>query len=395
VAEAVKRVPVTSEVTSSSTLGSPEVRIEADYRRLADLGIASSVAAASLRANVEGIVVTQLRPAGQGRIDVRVVGSDVDRGTVAGLMQLPIAGGGGVIARLGQATSLEMVEGPAQIERLNKQRMVTVGANVVGRPLGDVVRDFQEEMRGVPLPPGFSLTMGGDTEMMNDSFVALAGAILLSTLLIYMLMVALYESLLYPLVIMFALPVAVVGALVGLFLAGQTLNISSMIGMVMLMGLVGKNGILLVDYTNALRQLGKGRFEAIVEAATTRLRPIMMTTMTMVMAMIPVAFFGGPGSEVRSPMAVAVMGGLISSMLLTLVLVPVVYTLLDDLQVRLARRASVTPRYFASAGRQLATEGLSPMADPSFRQHRGADGREEVMMGGQKAFWDGDRASKW
>jgi hydrophobic/amphiphilic exporter-1 (mainly G- bacteria), HAE1 family len=207
-------------------------------------------------------------------------------------------------------------------------------------------------------------------------------------------MVALYESLLYPLVIMFALPVAVVGALVGLFLAGQTLNISSMIGMVMLMGLVGKNGILLVDYTNTLRQLGKGRFEAIVEAGTTRLRPILMTTMTMVMAMVPVAFFGGPGSEVRSPMAVAVMGGLISSMLLTLVLVPVVYTLLDDLQLRLTRRASTTPRYDTSAGRQLATEGISPMADPSFGQHRVVDAWEEGMAGGQKTFWGGDRASK-
>jgi HAE1 family hydrophobic/amphiphilic exporter-1 len=227
---------------------------------------------------------------------------------------------------------MKRVEGPAQIDRLNRQRMVSIGANLYGRPLGDVVREFQEGMKGIELPPGFSISMTGQTEMMDESFESLIGALFLSILLMYMLMVALYESFIYTLVIMFALPVSIVGALGGLLLSGQTLSISSMIGMIMLMGLVGKNGILLVDYTNTLRGLGKSRYQAIIEAGPTRLRPIIMTTAAMVMAMIPVAVQAGHGAETRSPMAVVVIGGMLSSTLLTLVLVPVMYTLLDDLQ---------------------------------------------------------------
>ncbi len=339
ITDIVKSIPGTSDITNSSALGSPEVEFQADQQRLADLGLNSLIVAAALRANVEGIVASQLQPKGQDRVDIRVIGSDADKSTVAGLAGLPVASPKGIVTRLDQATTMQFVDSPAQIERLNRQRVVNIGANVLGRPLGDVVRDFQTKMKNVQLPPGFSITMSGQTEMMDESFTSLVEALFLSILLMYMLMVALYESVLYPLVIMFALPVSIVGALGGLFVTGQTLNISSMIGMIMLMGLVGKNGILLVDYTNNLRSRGKSRYDAIREAGPTRLRPILMTTSAMVMAMIPVALQIGQGSETRSPMAVVVIGGMLSSTLLTLVLVPVMYTLLDDLQIWLGRKA--------------------------------------------------------
>ncbi|MDP2936939.1 MAG: efflux RND transporter permease subunit, partial [Dehalococcoidia bacterium] len=175
-------------------------------------------------------------------------------------------------------------------------------------------------------------TLGGEAELMGESFVSMGMALALSILLMYMLMVALYESMLYPLVIMFSLPVSLVGAFSGLAVTGQTLNLASMIGLIMLMGLVAKNAILLVDYTNTLRGRGLKRNEAILEAGPTRLRPILMTTGAMVMAMLPVAMQIGHGAETRSPMAVVVIGGLISSMLLSLVLVPAIYTFMDDIQ---------------------------------------------------------------
>ncbi|MCL5266151.1 MAG: efflux RND transporter permease subunit [Chloroflexi bacterium] len=337
ITEVVKRIPGTSDVTNSAAKGGPEIRVEADQQRLADLGLTSAQVATALRANIEGLVVSQLRPEGQNKVDIRVVGSDVDRATVADLGSLPIASPKGLIARMDQAAKMKSGESPAEIERINRQLVVTVGANVLGRPLGDVVNDFQVQMASIQLPPGFSINLGSQTELMDESFTSLVGALFLSILLMYMLMVALYESLLYPLIIMFALPVSIVGALLGLFVSGQSLNISSMIGMIMLMGLVGKNGILLVDYTNTLRNKGMSRFDAIVEAGPTRLRPILMTTSAMVMAMIPVAMTSGQGAETRSPMAIVVIGGLLSSTLLTLVLVPVVYTVLDDLQMRIGK----------------------------------------------------------
>lgn len=338
VVEVVKRVPGTSEVTNSAADGSPEARFEVDHRRLADLGLTSAALGTALRADVEGLVASQLRPEGQNRVDIRVVGSDADKRSVSDLSGLPIANATGQVSRLDQVTRLNFVESPVEIYRMNRQYTVVIGANVRGRPLGDVVQDFRQEVKSVQLPPGYSLAMFGESEAMDESFGSTIQALLLSILLMYMLMVALYESPVYPLVIMFALPVSFVGAFGALFVTGQTLNMTSMIGMIMLMGLVGKNGILLVDYTNTLRSQGKSRFDAILQAGPTRLRPILMTTAAMVAAMVPTALQIGHGAESRSSMAVVVIGGLLSSTLLTLVLIPVVYTIFDDVQVWFGRR---------------------------------------------------------
>jgi HAE1 family hydrophobic/amphiphilic exporter-1 len=338
VEQIVRNIPGTTDVENSAQTGNPEVLVRADHFRLADLGLTSALVASALRTNVEGTVVSQLRPEGQPEVDIRIMGSDKDRAQVATLGGLPIPSPNGIVARMDQAVNISLAEGSTEIRRLNRQRVVTISANVSGRPLGDIVRDFKLELQKSPLPEGVSYTMTGETEMMDETFANLVMALLLSILFMYMLMVALYESLLYPLVVMFSLPMSVIGAIGGLLIMHQTLNLSSLIGMVMLMGLVGKNGILLVDYTNTLRARGKDRTSAITEAGPTRLRPILMTAMTMVLALLPVAFQAGEGSEIRSPMAIAVVGGLLSSLVLTLILVPVVYTLFDDLQQRLGPR---------------------------------------------------------
>ena len=238
---------------------------------------------------------------------------------------------------MGQVASLATVNSPSVIRRADRQRQISVQAEVVDRSLGQVNADVQTKMDQISLPPGYRFVAQGNVSDQTDAFRSLLGALGLSVVLMYMLMVALYESLITPFVIMFSLPMAFVGALVGLAVTGNTLNVFSMIGMIMLMGLVAKNAILLVDYTNRLRRRGVERSEAIRQAGLTRLRPILMTTTTMVLGMTPLALRIGQGSELRSSMGVVLIGGLISSLLLTLVLVPVVYTLSEDLITRLGR----------------------------------------------------------
>ncbi|HEY3109542.1 MAG TPA: efflux RND transporter permease subunit, partial [Chloroflexota bacterium] len=217
---------------------------------------------------------------------------------------------------------------------------------------------IQAELARIQQPAGLKVTFGGQAEAQNDSFSQIGQALLLSILLMYMLMVALYESLLSPFIIMLSLPLAIVGAIVGLWVTGNTLNMMSMIGLIMLMGLVGKNAILLVDYTNTLRREGMERDAALLKAGPTRLRPILMTTTAMVVSMAPIAAKLGEGSEFRAPMAVVVMGGLISSTLLTLVFIPAVYTIFDDLQ-------GLFGRIFGIRRRGQAAPALARLLDES------------------------------
>jgi HAE1 family hydrophobic/amphiphilic exporter-1 len=208
---------------------------------------------------------------------------------------------------------------------------MTVVANVSERSLGDVARDLQAQFRQLPLPPGYRVVFAGQVDRLKQTFTALLKALALSAVMIYMLLAALNENFLRPLAIMFSIPLALVGAFTGLLVSNNTLNLFSMLGMILLMALVAKNAILLVDYADTLRRRGMARSEAIIEAGATRLRPILMTSFTIVFAMIPLSLKLGPGAESRSPIAVVLMGGVLSSMLLTLVVVPVVYTLLEDI----------------------------------------------------------------
>jgi HAE1 family hydrophobic/amphiphilic exporter-1 len=220
-------------------------------------------------------------------------------------------------------------------------RLVHIDAQLTpGYAMGNVNNTIQKGLAEIvkDKPEGVNIFFGGEAEQMREAFTNMVSALLLAVVLVYMLMCALFESMLYPFVIMFALPQALIGALWALFLSGKSLSMVSMIGMIMLVGLVTKNAILLVDYTNTLRKRGKKRDEALIEAGPVRLRPILMTTMTVILGNLPIAMGLGKGSEFRSPMSVAVIGGLLVSTLLTLVIIPCTYAIVDDITKKFSRK---------------------------------------------------------
>jgi hydrophobic/amphiphilic exporter-1 (mainly G- bacteria), HAE1 family len=338
VLDMVRSTPGAVEVRSSQIIPSPEFRAIVDRQKAADQGVTAQTIANTLRAAVQGVVASELRAEGQDQVDILLQLKGAETLTPAQIGAIPVLTTRGTIVRLDQVAQIVLSSSPGQIPHFNRSREVEVQANVSGRPLGDVLRDIRAQTSQMSLPVGYAIQIQGQGSQLDTAFGALLQALLLSVVLMYMLMAALYESFIYPLAVLFCLPVALVGAFVGLLLTGSTINIFSLIGMIMLVGLVAKNAILLVDYTNTLRKRGLSRREALLEAGPVRLRPILMTTMTLVFAMIPLALKLGAGAETRSPMAIVVLGGIISSTLLTLVLVPCTYTYLDDFQSLIMRR---------------------------------------------------------
>jgi HAE1 family hydrophobic/amphiphilic exporter-1 len=347
------------DINNDAAQRDPEVRAVIDRQRMSDLNVNATTVATAMRTAIGGTVVTQLRPEGADQVDIRVLASDADRASASTLGAMPILADSGAVVRLDQVATVRQDSGPAQIQRTDRQRVITITGNAAGRAIGDLARDIRTATASIPVPEGYRVVYAGQVQQQENAFAALLGTLVLSVILIYMLMVALYESLLTPLAIMFAVPVALVGAILGLYLTQNSFNIFSLIGMIMLMGLVGKNAILLVDYTNTLRSRGLGRREALLEAGFTRLRPILMTTATMMFAMAPLALKLEAGGESRAPMAVVIIGGIASSTLLSLVLVPVMYTLLEDGKNLAARALTSRP------GRRPRVEPAPAPAAPS------------------------------
>lgn len=340
---AIRQTEGAVDVNNDAGERDPEVRAVVDRQRLSDLGITASTVANTMRTAIGGTVVTQLRPEGENQVDIRVLLSAADRANVNSLGAVPVVTDSGAVVRLDQVATIRQETGPAEIQRTDRQRVISISANVAGRTIGDLARDVRAATEAIPLPDGYRVVYAGQVQQQENAFATLLSTLALSLILIYMLMVALYESFLTPLAILFAVPVALVGAILALFFTQNTFNIFSLIGCIMLLGLVGKNAILLVDYTNTLRARGLARYEALLEAGYIRLRPILMTTATIVCAMIPLALKLEAGGESRAPMAVVIIGGVISSTLLSLVLVPVMYTLLEDAKNAILRLRAPRP----------------------------------------------------
>jgi HAE1 family hydrophobic/amphiphilic exporter-1 len=225
---------------------------------------------------------------------------------------------------------IEGVNGPAEIRRIDQERVAVVSANLLGRDLGSVVEEIEAEMAEIGLPEGFIITMGGQNEEMVRSFDSMKFALALAVFLVYLVMASQFESLLHPLVIMFTIPLGLVGSVAGLMLTDTTISVVVLIGLIMLAGIVVNNAIVLVDYINHLRRNeGMEKMAAVLRAGELRFRPILMTTSTTVLGLLPMALGIGEGSEIRAPMAITVIGGLLVSTGLTLLLIPVVYTLVD------------------------------------------------------------------
>jgi HAE1 family hydrophobic/amphiphilic exporter-1 len=316
------------DLDTSSRSGKPELSINIDRGRAASLGVPVAMAAMALRTLIAGEKVTELAEGSGSRIDVRMRLADEDRRSAEDLAGIKLKSTWGPIVELGNLVHMERGTGPAEIEHVGRQRQVMVFANLKGKALGEAVAEINA-IAAKTLPTGVTATWAGLAEVMGESFGELWGALFLAVALTYLILAAQFDSLIHPFTIMLALPLSVVGAFGALAIFDMSLNIFSMIGFILLMGIVTKNGVLLVDYTNTLRGRGMSKDDALRAAGPVRLRPILMTSIATIIGMLPVALGTGLGGEMRAPMAVVVIGGLVTSTLLTLLVVPVVYSLLD------------------------------------------------------------------
>ena len=314
--------------------GRPEVRINYDRDRLAAAGLSPIQVAEQVKGALAGEVVGSLAPAGNDEVDVvlRYVGDDRD--SLERIRAITIVAPAGAKLRLDEVATITEAVGPTAIEREANQRVISLTAQLEGRDLGGVMADVRAAAARLDLPAGYEIAYGGEGQEMAEAFAGLGQALYLAVILVYMVMAAQFESLLYPLVIMFSLPLAAFGATAALYLTGKPYSVSSIIGLVLLAGIVVNNSIVLVDYLNQLRRRGLNRDVAITIAGRDRLRPILMTTLTTILAMVPLALNPGEGAELAAPMAIAVIGGLGVATLLTLVFIPVVYSIADDLANR-------------------------------------------------------------
>ncbi len=348
IAQFLRDTPGSVNVETSNEAAAPRLNVNIDAQKAEVLGVNPADAANAARLAIDGAVATRVR-AENSLVDVRVQFPLTDRKTVDELSDVRVRAQDGTLVPLADVADMQWTKAPLQIKRLNRQRVVDVyGATLPGYSLGAVTSPLERELHTPGfLPPGVQLTAQGDTQYMMETMTNMGIALLTSFMLVYMLMVILYGSFVEPLIVMFCVPLAVIGALVALSLmhliepnGGQSLNIISMIGIIMLFGLVAKNGILLVDYSNTLCRRGMRVHEAVIQAASTRFRPILMTTCAMIFGMLPLALGFAEGGEWRQAMGTVIIGGLLSSLILTLFLVPMVYeTWMGFFERRADRRA--------------------------------------------------------
>ena len=335
----MRELPGLVEVTSSASLVKPEILITPDPLRAADLGV--SVQAIATTAFLATLGDTESNLAeftlGDRQIPIRVQLAPEYRDQLDTLQQLKVPGQNGNLVPLIAVADIAFGSGPAQIDRFDRARQVTIGGNLQGLTLGQGIALVDELPALQTLPADVQQQPAGDAEIMVEIFSRFLLALGTAVLMIYAVLVLLYNNFLYPFAVMAALPLSIGGALMGLLITQKPLGLFALIGIVLLMGLVTKNAILLVDYALMARQQGKNRRQAVMEAGTTRLRPILMTSISTMAGMVPIALELGAGSETRSPMAIAVIGGFTTSTLLTLVVVPVFFTYLDQFQGAIAK----------------------------------------------------------
>ncbi|MEI6873785.1 MAG: efflux RND transporter permease subunit, partial [Spirochaetota bacterium] len=293
--------------------------------------------------------------------DILVKFSPEQTRTIQDLSSIRIGTPTGGLVSMGQVAEIARNGATTTLNRSNRSNVATVMANLEGRALGAVTADIQKRLKANPAPSGYRYDLKGDSSMMSDSFGSLAWALVASVFLLYLVLLVLYESYLTPLIRMLSLPAGIIGGLAALAITGKAINIVVFIGIIMLDGLASKNGTLLIDYANTLMKRGMSLRDALLESGTTRLRPIIMTSMTMVVGMLPLALSRGSSSEIKSSMAILLVGGIITSTLLSPILIPVVYTLIDDARHGLRKRGRPEPKPVAST--TLVPE--SPPATPS------------------------------
>ncbi len=339
----LRAIPGLVDLDTTLKPDKPTIAIEVKRDAAADLGLNVNALATALRTLVAGQTVGNWRASDGENYNVNVRLPPSSRDTLADLQALPMvvaaaADGSARVVRVAQVANVIPSTGPNQVNRRDLNREINIDANAFGRSSGEVSADIRAALDEIAWPPGYRYSFGGSTKNMQDSFGYALGALALAIVFIYMILASQFKSFLQPLALMSSLPLTLIGVVLALLMFRSTLNMFSIIGIVMLMGLVTKNAILLIDFTIRSREAGMARHEALLFAAKVRLRPILMTTLAMVFGMVPLAFALTEGAEQRAPMGQAVIGGVITSSLLTLVVVPVIYCYLDDLAAWARRR---------------------------------------------------------
>jgi len=333
----IRKIEGTADVKTDITEGNPEVRVVIDRSRASYYGITAYQLANTLQSALSGSKATTLKTQGS-EYDVTLSLNDNYKQSIENMKQITLPNPRGVLVTLGDISSFSFDNSPSQINRQDQVRTITISSSLSGRDLQSVSRDVEKALNRYSLPAGYSYSTGGQQKEMVDAFQSLGYALLLSIVLVYMILASQFESLLQPLIIMMAIPFALTGAFIALFITGTPLSMVGFLGIIMLGGIVVNNSILLIDFINKNRSQSENRTEAIVNAGRYRIRPIIMTMLTTSLALLPLALGIGAGGELEAGMGITVIGGLLFSTLITLIIIPVIYSLADDLHLRRIER---------------------------------------------------------
>jgi len=360
----LKKVPGAVGSELSTDTGNPEIRVNIDRDKMAALGLNLSSVGQTMQTAFNGNTDGKFR-AGEYEYDINIRFADNSRKSIDDVKNLIFTNNKGEQIRLSQFANVEMSSGPSLLQRRDKSPAVKVQSKVVGRPSGDVANEWAAMFMNneKTKPAGVDYIWGGDMENQSEGFGTLGIALLAAIILVYLVMVSLYDSFVYPFVVLFSIPLALIGVMVILALTGNSLNIFTMLGMIMLIGLVAKNAIMIVDFANMRKAAGANTHDALIQANHARLRPILMTTIAMIFGMIPIALAKGAGAEMNNGLAWVIIGGLTSSLFLTLIIVPVVYSLFDSMLRRFGKDETIDYEAEMKADyehRELSEDGFTP-----------------------------------
>jgi HAE1 family hydrophobic/amphiphilic exporter-1 len=324
----IATIPELKDIESTADAGKQDYQIIIDRRKASSIGLNAGIIAIQVRQSIYGAEAGTISEGGKD-YNITIRYSPECRSSISSISNISLSTLLGTQVRLGDIAEIRQGFGPLEIKRESQQRYVTISAEINGISLGQATKQVTEALKTVSMPSGVSMKMAGQVSSKSDSFGDLTLVLVIGVILVYMVMAAQFESLKHPFVIMLAVPFSLIGVIIAFLITGTTLSVTTFIGIIMLVGIVVKNGIILVDYTNMLRKRGLSLYDAIKEAGRSRLRPVVMTSMTMVLAMVPMAITRGMGYEMFTPLAITMIGGLLFSMLITLVIVPVFYAIFN------------------------------------------------------------------
>ncbi|MFD0835049.1 efflux RND transporter permease subunit [Mariniflexile aquimaris] len=358
----LRKIPGTTEIKLTVEDGNPEINVQVDRDKMAALGLNLQTVGMTMQTAYSGNTDGKFR-AGEYEYDINIKYNAFDRKNISDISNLVFINNAGEQIKLSQFASITEGSGPSMLERRDKTASVTVQGQNVGVPSGTIVNQWQEKLDKLEKPTGVSYIWGGDQENQSEGFGTLGIALLAAIILVYLVMVALYDSFVHPFVVLFAIPLSFIGAMLALALTNNSLNIFTILGIIMLIGLVCKNAIMLVDYTNQRRKAGETIRTALIQANHARLRPILMTTIAMVFGMFPIALASGAGSGWKNGLAWVIIGGLISSLFLTLIIVPVIYEIMEKIIAKFSKedKTDYEHEMFADyTPLELSEDGFNP-----------------------------------